>query len=104
MTVPVPVAVSVTEVVPEAFAPTATLPFAAVDCRVKLVVDETTPVVATLPAEDRVNAPAVAVMPAVFIFVLLFMVPEPIVPETATTPPELVIVVAPVSFKTIVLA
>jgi hypothetical protein len=102
--VPVPVAVRVTEVVPEALAPTAILPLAAVDLSVKFVVDETMPVVATLPADDRVKAPAVAVSPAVLMSVLLLTVPEPSVPDTARMPPELVIVVAPVSFKTIVLA
>ena len=55
-----------------------------------------------MPADDSVSAPAVAVSPAVLISVLLFTVPEPIVPDTARTPPEFVTVVAPVSFKTIV--
>jgi hypothetical protein len=102
--VPVPVAVRVTEVVPEALAPRAMLPLAAVDLSVKLVVDETTPVVATLPAEERVKAPAVAVKPELLMSVLLLTVPEPSVPDTARPPPELVIVVAPVSVNTIVLA
>lgn len=99
-----PVAVRVTDVVPDAFAPTAILPLAAVDFKVKLLVDETTPVEPILPAADRVKAPAVAVSPEVLISVVLLTVPEPIVPETARIAPELVIVVAPVSFNIMVLA
>jgi hypothetical protein len=65
-----------------------------------LVLDDTTPVVATLPAADNVNAPPVAASPALLMSVLLEIVPEPVVPETATTPPEFVIVVAPVLLRT----
>ena len=102
--VPVPVAVRVTEVPPVALAPSAMLPLAAVDLRVKLVVEETTPVVARLPAVDSVSAPAVAVSPELLIFAVLLIVPEPVVPDIATTPPALVMVVAPALFSTIVLA
>ena len=93
---------SVTDVVPEALAPTAMLPLAAVDVKVKLVVDERTPVVPTLPAADRVRAPPVAVNPELLMSVLLLTVPEPRVPDTARTAPEFVMVVAPVSFRTMV--
>lgn len=98
--VPVPVAVRVTAVVPDALAPRAMLPFAAVDFKSRLVVDETTPVVVRLPAEDNVSAPAVAVSPELLMSVLLVMVPEPVVPDSANTPPEFVIVVAPVLLRT----
>ena len=53
---PVPVAVRVTELLPVALAPRARLPLAAVDCRVRAEVDETTPVVVILALEDRVRA------------------------------------------------
>ena len=103
--VPVPVAVSVTEVLPVAFAPRDRLPLVAVDCRIKLVVEETMPEFETSALDDNVRAPAVAVSPDVErVPPLLLIVPDPIVPDTASAPPVLVRVVAPVSLRTIVLA
>ena len=54
-----------------------------------------------MPAADNVKAPAVAASPELLMSVLLEIVPEPVVPDTATTPPEFVIVVAPVLVRTI---
>ena len=102
--VPVPVAVRVTDVVPDALAPRARLPFAAVDFINRLVVEDTSPEVARLPAADKVKPPAVAVKPEELKSVELVIVPEPIVPETATALPVLVTVAAPVLLRTMVLA
>ena len=96
--VPVPVAVRVIVLVAVAFAPRAMLPFAAVDCKVKLLVEETTPVVLRLPAADKVNAPPVAINPEELRFVELLIVPLPNVPDTTTAPPELLTVADPVLF------
>ena len=103
---PVPVAVNVTELVRVAFvAPRARLPLAAVDCRVRAEVDETIPVVVILSLEAKVRTPFVAARPEVErLPPLLVIVPEPMVPDTASGLPMLVIVVAPASFKAIVLA
>ena len=66
-----------------------------------MVLDDTTPVVDTFPAADNVSAPAVAVRPELLMSVEFVIVPEPVAPDTATTPPEFVIVVAPVLVRTI---
>jgi hypothetical protein len=102
--VPVPVDVKVTEFVPVAFAPRVTLPLTAVDLMVRLLVDETMPVVLRLPTADKVNAPAVAVKPEELRSVELLIVPVPSVPDTARAPPEFATVAVPVLLRRSVLA
>ena len=104
VTLPVPVAVRVIVLVAVALAPTATLPLSAVDCSVRLLVDDTTPVVLRLPAEDSVREPAVAVSPEELMSVEFETVPDPMVPETLVLEPELETVAAPVLFRTMKLA
>jgi hypothetical protein len=103
--VPAPVAVNVTELVPEAFAPREMLPEAAVERKVRFVEAETRPVVLTLPLAARSSAPFVALIPELLIELLFVTVPEPSVPDTANVPPgvneALLIVFAPALLKTI---
>ena len=100
-----PVAVNVTELVPVALAPRARLPLAAVDCRVRAEVDETAPRCGDIAVRGQGQSTAVAARPEVErLPPLLVIVPGPMVPDTASGLPMLVIVVAPASFKAIVLA
>ena len=70
----------------------------------RLVVEETRPLLLRLPAAERVSAPAVAVKPEELRSVELLMVPEPMVPETATADTEFVTVAEPVLVRTMLLA
>lgn len=101
---PVPVAVSVRVLVAVTLAPKAMPPLAAVDCIVRFVVEDRTPVVLRLPAADKVSGPAVAANPDELRSVELLIVPEPTVPDTARALPELVTVAPPVLFRTMALA
>lgn len=102
------VAVKVTDVGPVRLAPMLMVPLPAdVEIKLLVVVDETTPVVVTLPAVDRDNAPAVVVSPLVERFWFEVNANEPAVPETARFAPlntVFVIVVAPVLLIVIALA
>ena len=78
-----------------------------VDCNVRSVVEETTPVVEMLPSADNVSEPLVAVIPLEVIEPLVDMVAEPTVPLTAaaplsftrTMPDELIVIVDALVFR-----
>ena len=85
---PLPVAIIVRVFAPPAVTllPRFTFPLAAVDCSVRFVVDETSPVVEMSPLADNVRAPLVAVMPVEVMEPPVDMVAEPTVPLTAVAP------------------